>query len=168
MLPPVQTLVATLIFAPCRGQKCKRISGESPPERKVNRKRISGEFLLDESPASHHSKEYTAHKTTTPTPAFLIQLYPPFPVAVPGIFLADKQLRHLPTAATRSGRFFCHRQRSHRSPRGKALRGESPPERKVNRKRIDRDALYREIATVAMYVIYRRQTTSHIPNYTVA
>ena len=39
------------------------------------------------------------------------------PVAVPGIFLADKRLRHLPTAATRSGRFFCHRQRSHRSPR---------------------------------------------------
>ena len=39
-----------------------------------------------------------------------------FPVAVPGIFLADKRLRHLPTAATHSGRLICHRQRSPRSP----------------------------------------------------
>ena len=36
-------------------------------------------------------------------------------VAVPGIFLAVKRLRLLPTAATRSGRSFRHRRRSHRS-----------------------------------------------------
>ena len=38
------------------------------------------------------------------------------PVAVPGIFLADKRLRHLPTAATRSPPCFRHRRRSGRSP----------------------------------------------------
>ena len=38
------------------------------------------------------------------------------PVAVPGIFVGGKRLPHLPTAATRSGRFSRHRRRSHRSP----------------------------------------------------
>ncbi len=38
------------------------------------------------------------------------------PVAVPDIFLADGALRQLSTAATRSPRFICHRQRSARSP----------------------------------------------------
>ncbi len=38
------------------------------------------------------------------------------PVAVPGIFLGAKRHRHLPTAATRSPRCICHRQRSGRSP----------------------------------------------------
>ena len=43
--------------------------------------------------------------------------YVPAPVAVPGILLGVC-LRRLPTSATRSGRLFCHRQRSHRSPLG--------------------------------------------------
>ena len=34
----------------------------------------------------------------------------------PAASLPTVRLRHLPTAATRSGRFICHRQRSHRSP----------------------------------------------------
>ena len=34
----------------------------------------------------------------------------------PAASSAFKSLPHLPTTATRSGRFICHRQRSHRSP----------------------------------------------------
>ena len=38
------------------------------------------------------------------------------PVAVPSIFVVDKRLPHLLTAATRSGRCSRHRRRSHHSP----------------------------------------------------
>ncbi len=38
------------------------------------------------------------------------------PVVVPGALLAVIRLRRSPTTATRSAPFFCHRQRSHRSP----------------------------------------------------
>ena len=40
----------------------------------------------------------------------------PDPVAVPASSSVTAHLPHLPTAATRSGRFFRHRRRSHRSP----------------------------------------------------
>ena len=40
----------------------------------------------------------------------------PHPVAVPGALVAVKRLPRSPTAATRSGRFICRRQRSPRSP----------------------------------------------------
>jgi REP element-mobilizing transposase RayT len=54
---------------------------------------------------------------------------------VPGIFLAVKRLRHLPTAATRSGRFIRPRRRSPRSPPAfrKKQTSMSLPQRKLHR-----------------------------------
>ena len=50
------------------------------------------------------------------TPACLLDCTFYVLLRCPAASLALKSLPHLPTAATRSGRFLCHRQRSHRSP----------------------------------------------------